>query len=243
MSTTKKTTSTNQYSPTGMAAYNQMTPAFSGAATSYINNPFGNPFFQTQQQMGTNQANQLGQTGVSNIMNNMTTSGFGGSPMSPFAQEMLANQGRATSGLRSQLGFLSPVQNAMQMQQNAMGMAAGYSPLQTGQTQVQKQSGLGTWLPAVGSMALGGFLGGHGLIPGLTGQQQGGGMAGSPGVLNAGAYTNNMPGFGGPMAGNPYLDSGAQAPNPGVGVNPGAYGIQTMGPGNLGGSLNPYIYQ
>lgn len=167
-----KTQQTAQFAPSGMNAYNQLQPGMANTLSGYISNPFSNPFFQTQQQLGTQQAQNLGGTQMSNITNNLTASGFGGSQSSPMALEMMQNQGRANTGLQAQMGFLSPVQNALQLQQNALGTAAGYRPLQTGQT--QQVSGLGSWLPQVISGALGALNPASGLFGG------GGGGGSSP---------------------------------------------------------------
>src|SRR6266446_10833824 len=154
MSTTNTQTSTNQYNQAGMSAYNQMTPAFSQMAMGYMNNPFQNPFFQQQQQMGNQQANLMGGSAMSNIARNWTASGMGQSN-NPAMLEMMQNQSRANSGMRANLGFLNPMQNAFTAQQNAMGLASQYRPLQTGGTQTQTQSGLGSWLPQLAGAAIG----------------------------------------------------------------------------------------
>lgn len=159
MSTVNKQTSTNAFSQQGMDAYNQMTPAFSSMATGYMNNPFSNPFFQQQQQMGNQQANMVGQSAMSNITRNMNMSGMGGSN-NPAALEMMNNQSRQNSQMRNQMGFMNPMQNAFTAQQNFGQMASQFRPLQTGQTQTQSQSGLGSWLPQLAGAGLGIATGG-----------------------------------------------------------------------------------
>lgn len=154
MSTKNVTTSALAFDPTSMGTYQGLQGGLGSAISSYMTNPFSNPFFQTQQQMGTNQANLLGGTNLSNIARNWTASGMGGS-QSPAMLEMMNNQMRANSGMRAQLGFLNPMQNAFTAQQNAMGLASQYRPLQTGGTQTQTQSGVGSWLPQLAGAALG----------------------------------------------------------------------------------------
>src|SRR6267154_1067308 len=168
MSTTNTQTSTNQYNQAGMSAYNQMTPAFSQMAMGYMNNPFQNPFFQQQQQMGNQQANLMGGSAMSNITRNWNMTGGGSN--NPAYLEMLNNQSRANSSMRANLGFLNPMQNAFTAQQNFGQLASQFRPLQTGSTSTQKQSGLGTWLPQ---------LVGAGLSAATMGM--GGGMAGAGG--------------------------------------------------------------
>lgn len=181
MSTKTQSTQTNTYNQAGMATYNQLQPQLGSAISGYMNNPFSNPFMQTQMQMGNNQANLYGGTAMSNISRNMTASGMGGSN-NPAALEMMNNQSRANSGMRSQLGFLNPMQNAFTAQQNAMQLGSQYRPLQTGGTQTQTQGGLGSWLPQLAGAAIGavgmGMTGGmSGMAGGLAGMKGGSGMA------------------------------------------------------------------
>jgi hypothetical protein len=181
-----KTQQTGQFNAQGMNTYNNMQGGFGTAVNSYMSNPFSNPFMQQQQQMGTNQANQTGQTAMSNITRNWNMTGSSGN--NPAYMEMINNQARMNSQQRSQLGFQNPMQNAFTAQQNAMGMASQYKPLQTGST--QSQSGLGSWLPQI----VGGGL------SALTGGLMGGGGSTS----QAGGSGMQMPSFGmsGPTGGS-----------------------------------------
>lgn len=202
---TKNQTST-QFNQSGMDSYNSMMPSFSNAVNGYMNNPFSNPFFQTQQQMGNNQANMMGQTAMSNISRNNSMSGIASN--SPAALEMMNNQSRQNSSNRANLGFLSPMQNAFTAQQNSMSMAGNFKPLQTGQTQTQ--SGLGSWLPSLLggglSMLTGGLMG-----KGGAGGAAMGAMSGTMGAMNA-AMSPMQSGMGG--SNNPFT---FQAPGAGVG--------------------------
>jgi hypothetical protein len=166
-----------------MGAYNSMMPGYASTVNSYMNNPFGNPFMQQQQQMGTNQANNLGATGMANTTRNLNMSGI--SQNSPAALQMMQQQMMNNSSTKANLGFLQPMQNALGMQQSAMQQAGSFKPLQTGQT--QSQGGVGSWLPQIlgGGLSLltGGLLGGGG-----------GGAAQTAGQVNnvwgSGAMTN-----------------------------------------------------
>ena len=165
MGTTTKTDQSSKFDPGAMQTYQGLQGGLGDMLKGYINSPFSNPFFQTQQQMGTRQAQNLGGMQMGNVARNLTASGLGGGgSMSPFAMEMMQNQGRANTGMQANLGFLNPVQNALGMQQFAGGLASQYRPLQTGQQQTQSTGGLGTWLPQVAGMGLGllgaGFGGG-----------------------------------------------------------------------------------
>ena len=199
----------------------------------YMQNPFGNPFFQAQQQMGTRQAQNLGGMQMGNIARNLTASGFGGGSSSPFAMEMMQNQGRANTGLQSQLGFLQPVMNALGMQQWATGAAEGYKPLQTGQKTTESTGGLGTWLPQVlggaAGLAMAPFTGGMSLM-GMGGGGGGGGLAG---LFGGGG---GMPTYG--SNGMPW-GSGSVSPPPGMaGTGGGDWGSNFFG-GPPGGGFAP----
>lgn len=190
---TKNTTTAN-YNQAGMGAYNSMMPGFSSTVNSYMNNPFSNPFFQTQQQMGYNQANMQGQSAMSNISRNNSMSGL--SSNSPAALEMMNNQSRANSSNRSNLGFLAPMQNAQTIQQQSMQMAGNFKPLQTGQTQTQ--GGLGSWLPSLLggglSMLTGGLMGGGGGgMPQSAGQVNNVWGSGAMTGMSAGSNPFSMP--------------------------------------------------
>lgn len=223
MGTKSTSTQQNAYNPAGNAAYNQMMPGLGQQTTQFMNNPYSNPQFQLESQMGTSQANQLGQRGMNNLFQNQQASGFGGGPQSPFMQEMQANQSRANSGQQAQLGFMNPTMMANQRQQAAMQLASGFKPLQTGGTNTQTTGGLGTWLPQVAGAALGGLTGMatggmsslFGAGGGAAGANMGGGFGSGGGPMGAGFNPsamgwgqNNSGGWGG-MAG-----TGLQSPMP-----------------------------
>lgn len=243
MGTTSKDTQANTYNPQSMGSFNQMMGPLGNAISSYISNPFGNPFFQTQQQMGTHNAQNQNQTATSGLVNNMTGSGMAGGASNPAATEMLQNQARAGTANTAQQGFLAPVQNALGMQQGAMQTAAGFKPLQTGGTDTKSTGGLGTWLPqligaglgAAGNIATGGMSGllGSGigsLMAGAgVGQPQGGpgqGWAGSmqPSTYSAPTPSWMMPGgsSGGSSGGMPGF-GGSPPPAPSGGGFPGGW--------------------
>lgn len=204
-----KNTTTYGYNPAGIGAYNSMIPGFGSTVNSYMMNPFSNPFFQTQQQMGYRTAQQQNQTNMSNISRNSFMSGL--SPNNPAMLEMMNNQMRAGTANSANLGFLNPVQNAFTAQQNAMGMAGSFRPLQTSQTQTQ--SGLGSWLPQL----LGAGLGMAGSIfSGGASSAAGGAMSGTMGAMNAALTPMQSPFFG---TTGPQLPMGSGAPDVGGGYN------------------------
>jgi hypothetical protein len=223
MGTTQKTTQTAQYDPTSKGVYEGLQGGLGSMLGGYMNNPFGNPFFQTQQQMGQRQAQNIGGANIGNLTRNLTASGFGGGgATSPFAMEMLQNQARANTGLGAQLGFLNPVQNALGMQQWAGGLASGYRPLQTGQTDVKSTGGLGTWLPQVAGLALAPFTGGLSMLGAQAYGHSPWGTSspGAQGFNYGGAY--NSP-FGGMAGLGASLGTPGIVPGQGFGT-PGAMG-------------------
>jgi hypothetical protein len=231
MGTTSKTNQQNQYDPGSLSTYQGLQGGLGSMLNSYMNNPFGNPFFQTQQQLGTSQAHNMGQTAMSGLQQNQNASGMGGGATNPAALEMQQNQARANTGLQAGLGFLAPVQNAQQMQQYAGGLASQYRPLQTGQNQTQSTGGLGTWLPQVAGMALGGLTGGPGaglFGQGLTGAAGMGPQYGASGMSNA----NNNLLSGNLGSGFAGTTPGSLLGSPGGGAPPAAPG--GSGPGSLG---------
>lgn len=154
MSTKKesKTTQKNEYNPAAMSAYNAFQPAIMNALLPYLTgNPLQSPFFQLMHGAGQKQANQLAQRGRGNIFANAAQGGL----TQPGLQSLLAKQGRFGSSLNAN-AFQNAAQQAFAMQQWATQLAQGYQPLQTGQnqTQTQKTSGLGTWLPQAIGMGL-----------------------------------------------------------------------------------------
>jgi hypothetical protein len=166
MGTTQKSTQANTYDPSSMGTFQSFMQGLGQILPGFMNNPFGTQQFKTGQQLGTNQAHNLNQTATSGLINNMTGSGMTGGASNPAATEMLQNQARAGTNTQSNLGFIQPTQNALQMQQGAINTAAGFRPLQTGGTNTQSTQGLGTWLPQVASAALGGLSGMGGMFGG-----------------------------------------------------------------------------
>jgi len=226
MPTKQQTTQQGQFSPQGMQAYGSLIPAFSQAAQGYINQPFSNPFFQTQQQLGTTQAQNLGGTQMSNVMGNMAGQGFGGTSQ-PFTSEMMQNQARANTGTQAQLGFLGPAQNALGLQQSAMGQAAGFSPLQTGQQTTQQMTGLGSWLPQL----IGGGLSGATLGMGAAGLLGGRGPQFNIGMPQPSGGFNN---WAGASTSNPFFASGQNA-------NWGAGGLGAAGNAQVPNTASPFF--
>jgi len=218
MGTRSRTDTQNKYDPGSMQAFQGMMGALTPTLPGFMTNPFGSPQFGLEQQMGTRQAQGLGQQSMSGLLQNMTASGLQGGASSPAGLEMQQNQGRANTGLQAQLGFMNPMMNALQRQQQAMQLGAGYRPLQTGGTQTQSTGGLGTWLPQmIGAgmgMATGGM--GGGISPMMHMFGGGGGGQGGPfgGFGNIGQSGVPSAGLGGGQWGSPMSGWGVPTPPP-----------------------------
>lgn len=219
MSTQKTDTQQSFFDPGAMKQYQGLTGAFGNTAQGYMQNPFSNPFFQTQQQMGTRQAQNLGGTAMSDLLRNMTTSGMAGGASSPAGLQLQQDQSRANTGLQSQLGFLNPVQNALQQQNFYSQLASQFRPLQTGGKQTEATSGLGTWLPQLASAGLGAF--GSAMTGGLSSLFGGGGGGFNYGGANSGPTSFMPQGPGSAFPGDPFSGIGGLGGM--AGAMPGGY--------------------
>lgn len=185
-----------QFNPASMKLYQQYLAGIGPQVLNFASQPYTNPQYLLEQSMGQNMANTLGQRGVANVMNNMSSMGFGNMP--GFQQSLLANAGRQTMGLQSQ-AWQNAFRNAGARQQFAMGLGASFQPLMTGTNsnfanqQTTQTSGLGTWLPQVAGAALGAFTGGLG---GGLGSMMGGGGGGSYNPFGSANYGNQSLGLG-----------------------------------------------
>lgn len=152
MSTKKTTTTTNAYDPTAMGAYDSQVSAGSSALLGEINNPTGNMFFQQQQQMGNLQNSASAQSQNQVTQQNLSQQGI--SPGSPLYQQMMNQNQRSQMATQAQSNN-NLLLNAGNLRQSAINSAMSFNPLQTGGTQTQTSSGLGTWLPQVAGAAIG----------------------------------------------------------------------------------------
>lgn len=221
MSTTKKTTQTNQYTAPATAAQNTLSSTWS----PIVQNPFGGPQYQMGLQQQMNAANQLNSNNIRNALNNANMAGMGnltgGARMS-----LLSGLGRQASGVRQQ-GFFNNWNTAVAQQQFGSNVLGGLSGQLAGTTSTQKTSGLGTWLPQVigaglslatgglGGALSGAFGGGGSSAPGFGASQASSGNFGAP---NVGYSGTGLPGqsFGGTNAlfGGPNPTLAAPTPSP-----------------------------
>jgi hypothetical protein len=204
MSTTKTTKTSNQYDPASTAAYQNLIKGGSSVLSGYMNNPFGNPAYTMGLQNSMRGATQQGANNMGVLNQQLRTSGMASGGGNAFQMAQMGRVGRANASLLSQAN-IGNVQGALNRQFSAAGQGLAFQPLQTGQTATQKTSGLGTWLPQVAGMALGGLTGGLG---GALGGMFGGGGG-------SGAFTNPSLMAGPAAPPNPFmLPSNAFQPYP-----------------------------
>jgi len=142
MSTTRTSTTTNSYNPSGMGVYNSFQNPVQQGWQQYSQNPLTSSWFNQE----VNQSNQMN-TNIGNTMNQVNTLNSAQTPMdnSPAVMNaMKARNQRAMQSRQSQ-GFNALLMNANNVRQTALGQMQGYQPLQISQTSKQSTGGLGTW--------------------------------------------------------------------------------------------------
>lgn len=165
MSTKKTSTTTNQYDPSSMNTFQMFQPTIGAGLMDYFKNAgkLQNLWFQQAVQQNARVGNRMN----SNVLANATTGGWGGGNLPAFLQATLARNSRAVSGMNSN-AFLQSLFQTDANKKWALNSMQSYQPLQTGQTNVQKTSGLGTWLPQVltagAGLAMAPFTGGASLL-------------------------------------------------------------------------------
>ncbi len=223
MGTKTKTTTdqqnTNQYDQASMGAYHGALKS----ANNIMANPFNNAFYNQNVGLLTANAQAQNQNQMQNLTSNLQRSGIG-------TGSAAGNMIRSLGGYMASRNQANAFTSANQMAQGDYWNAMSYvrNPLQTGSsshgTQVQQTGGLGTWLPQVAGMALGGIsgaMGGGGLM---------GGLRGAMGMSPAGGG-NAMGGFMGSVGG--IANSALNSPQymPGSGPSPMAAPYSPFGGG------------
>jgi hypothetical protein len=237
MSTKKTSTTTNQYDAGSKSRYDQWQTQMMPILSQLFQNPTGSPFFNFNLGQQTRAATQVGGRNTSNALLNFDRSGIGGGTGGGGAkQSLLAGLGRYGSSLQFQ-GFSNAMNQAQSDRWNAasLGQAMNASPLQTGQTNVSKTGGLGTWLPqTIGAVLTGGlsFLSNGGGFGGPKGDTSSF-FPGSAGQTGAG-YWNPTGGAGGGNSGGPFAGSSG-------GFNPFSGGSTVGGVPGTGGGCIPGI--
>jgi hypothetical protein len=145
--TKKTTTTTNAYDPSSMTFFQGLQPQLQAG---YKNDLQVDPTKSTGFNLGLQNAYAAArQQGLRNINTLAANRAFStGNNMSGMQQSLLATQNRSTAGQMAN-AYISNYLNYDTMRRQEQMQASGIKPLQTGQTQVQQTSGLGTWLPQV----------------------------------------------------------------------------------------------
>lgn len=180
MSTTNTTTGSNasslQFNPLAQNIYNQLVGGGGNILGQYMNNPFGNPFYQMGAAQSQKGAQAAGANNMAALGQNALVSGLTGQAGAGFLGAQKAQTGRANQAMSSQANVAN-VMNALNRQMSAAGTGLSFSPQLTGQSgqfsQQSMLSGLGTWLPQLMATGLGAATGGLGAT-GATAASSGG---------------------------------------------------------------------
>jgi len=146
MSTKNTSTSSAQFNPAGMQAYQNLSQMALPQMQQNITNPTGSPFFTSQVKNMQNFNNTSLATGTQSLMQRAQALGI--SPNSPAYFSQLNQLGRQNMASTGQ-GMNNLLLGAYGTRQQSLGQAMNYRPLQTGGTQTQTTGGLGSWLPQV----------------------------------------------------------------------------------------------
>lgn len=171
-----------------MGVFGGLNKSFGSAIQGEIDNPYGNAFFNLQQARGNEAVNAQNASAQQSMMQRAQALGI--NPNSPLFASMMNQSSRFNMGRQSDMQSNLMLQ-AANMRQGAIGMAGSYRPLQTGQTQTQEQSGLGSWLPQLAGGALG-----------MAGKFMGGGMGAFGKGGGGGESSSNFSTPGGFFSGN-----------------------------------------
>jgi hypothetical protein len=206
MGTKNTTTTTNQYSPVGMATYNALQGPAAATLNSNINNPYGNAFFNQQKQAGAAATTNFGTSAARSTAQAGNALGTTGGPGLNTAFNAYNTRGNAAvgAGINNAL-----IMGAANTRNQSLSAAMNYRPLQTGGTSVQQTSGLGTWLPQVIGLGIGAATSAFGLPDPVKG--------GTPFSSGAGQANFNQwaqGGYGGAPIMNPSGGPFQSAPTP-----------------------------
>lgn len=197
MSTKNTTTTASTFNQGSLNTFNALQPGVQSNLQQFMNNPLQSSFFNTQLQMADKQNQAAFGSNNSTLLQNLAAGGNVGN-VNAYTQSNLLRDQRALSSANSN-SFNNLLLGANQLRFGATQQAQSYRPLQTGGTQTQSQSGLGSWLPQVAGAAIGlgtkAFTGGASGAFGFGGQNAGvGSGAGSAGFFsgaNASPFTAN----------------------------------------------------
>lgn len=164
-----KTTSTNtaQFDPGSMSTFQNFNRMGSNVLQQNIADPMKQINFNQRIAQSNSNLFNLNQRNNSNVAQRASMFGNG---MPGFAQNQLNQNNRWLSGQQNQ-NFNQNLFYADQLRQNSANSMLNYKPLQTGSTNVQQQSGLGTWLGPLVSAGVGAAT--MGMTGGMSGATSG----------------------------------------------------------------------
>lgn len=145
MSKKTETKTTREFDPGSKSTFDKLQSPIAQVLTDYMKDPLKATYFNNMLGMTLNQNSLIGARNIQNVGDQYKYLGGGTSGALQAARERVM---RANSANDSN-SFLQLLLNSENIRRQATGQAMAYNPLQTGQTEVQKQSGLGTWLPQV----------------------------------------------------------------------------------------------
>jgi hypothetical protein len=149
MSSKTETKSTNTYDPGSMSAFNAFTPQVQANWSQDMQlDPTKSSTYNLGLQKMQGAATTLAARNKENFFGNLVAGGYNGNNLSGIKQQGLMALGMGNSALSSG-AFNQNFLNYDLMRRQTTAQAAGYKPLQTGGTQTQTTSGVGTWLPQV----------------------------------------------------------------------------------------------
>ena len=217
MSTTKKTTTTNQYAPGALNQYQSFMSQYGPLLQGWASNPYNNAQFSQNLSQNMQFANQSSMNSTRNAMSQFNMTGMNNAPSGARTQ-LMGQLGRLGSANNAN-AFYNAVNTANNRQTGAVGAMMGFQPLQTGGTQTQTTGGVGAWLPQLASGGLSALMagmggGGESPMSNLGANPLGGANSSAP--TGGGAGSNNFP----TPTSNPFLGGFSAAPP----MNPAAPG-------------------
>jgi hypothetical protein len=232
MSTKKTSTTTNQYNQPSMTAFNSFQPQIQANWGQDMQlDPTKSSTFNIGLQNLLRGNASIKSRNMSNLFSNSIPQGsLGGA----FQQSQIAKIGRQSSAMDS-AGINTNFLNYDAMRRQTVAQAAGFRPLQTGQTTEEKTSGLGTWLPQV--IGMGAQVGLMAATGGFSGAAGAAGKASSAGTKLGGAV---LGGAGQALSSGSYFTGGNSfTGGQGNGFGLGGYNANMFNP-NLYSGLNPW---
>ena len=226
------------YDPASLEQYRQLQPQIGKTLGDFMGDPWKSGYFQQALGRSQEQIGQMGRTNLQGVLNLAGQSGLGTSGMPAYLASEAGRVQRGTQRMQSN-ALTDLLLGAGQARLQAAGMAQGYNPLETGQTQTgrtqtdmeadtqrsgrssqtQTQQQKGGWLAPLIGAGVGAVTGGLGWLPGISGGFSGimsGGLGGS--MSNPSMFSKNS---------SPYIPAMSNIGLPGPGYQLGGYNPYT----------------